>query len=404
MHLRIHPRSWSAAIASLTILAVLTPSAMADGGLFDFWPFKKKCEPEPQWIWPSEILPKDIKPEPKAEPKVEPKAEPKVEPKAEPKIEVPPVEAPQVMMPPEMGPALGAGGFSLASSNVGYIDSAIPRTMVRFRFDDGHDFRHPNRAEYFYAKYSSIGGPGVLLPEVSIDYQDYRTAFEYAFTRRLSAWIEVPARSINPVVNINAAGFSDINFGFKYAMIAEDNRYFTFQLRTYAPTGAATRGLGTDHYSIEPSLLTWWRFNDRLIFEGQLTDWIPSGGTNYAGNVLQYGIGASYLIWQNSTFRIRPVAEFVGWTVLGGKDTDFRLGVITTTTVPPGGGPALVAGTFGPIGTFDFSATGATIINAKVGGRVDIGDNFSIYVGFGRSLTGDFWYRNLLRVEARLAF
>src|SRR5262245_915915 len=46
---------------------------------------------------------------------------------------------------PEMGPALGGEGFALASSGVGYIDSAIPRTMVRLRFDAAYDNNRPDR-------------------------------------------------------------------------------------------------------------------------------------------------------------------------------------------------------------------------------------------------------------------
>src|SRR5690606_36194545 len=78
----------------------------------------------------------------------------------------------------------------------------------------------------------------------NIDYQEVIPYLEIAPTPWLSFFAEVPARYLNPTLVSNAEGFSDINYGFKYALIGNENQYVTFQLRTYVPTCDADRGLG----------------------------------------------------------------------------------------------------------------------------------------------------------------
>jgi hypothetical protein len=388
-----------AVLGSLALLLAIVPSAGADETLVSsFWPFKKskdkECEP-PSCVVPAPCLvPSEVKP-------VEPdKKEP--EKKAEEKL--PPPIIPPLTEAPEMGPALGAAGFSIASSNVGYIDSAIPFTGLRFRYDSAYDLTHPNRAEYFYAKYRSIGGNGVAFAETRVDYQEFRTALEYAWARRFSTFIEMPVRLINPELNNNAAGWGDLNFGGKFAAIADDTTFLTFQMRTYVPTGPGARGLGTNHVSLEPGLLFWKRVGDRLLLEGGFQDWIPINGSDYAGNVLQYGLGASYAVYQSCKCRVSPVVEFVGWTVLAGKDTDFILGPITTATAGQQQGGGTAVGGLGAVGTFNNPARGDTIVNVKGGVRVDIANQWSIYAGYGHALTGATWYKDLFRFELRWAF
>lgn len=401
---------WLATVAGVALLGLLAPAARADDELLVVsWPFKKKCE-APPLLCP---LPEPARDEKMLPPTVPPKKEDAPKKEDLPKKEDAPAAAPTTppttdlaAAAPETGPALGEG-VSLASSNVGYIDNAIPFTGLRFRADAAYRNNHPNRAEYFYGKYQSIGGPGVPGVETNVDYQDLRLGGEYAFDRRYSAFFELPYRFLNPDLNNNASGFSDINFGGKAALIAENTRFVTLQVRTYAPTGPAQRGLGTSHVSIEPGLLWWERVSERLLVEGEFKNWIPVNGSNYAGDVLQYGLGASYAVFQNNRVRISPVAEFVGWTVLGGQDADFVIGTTAVGVAAgpgPGPGGGGVVGTVGPVGTFNDSARGDTIINAKIGLRIDAGDRISIYTGYGRALTGEVWYKDLARVEVRLAF
>ena len=82
--------------------------------------------------------------------------------------------------------------------------------------------------------------------------------------------------------------------------------------------------------------------------------------------------------------------------VLSGKETIVPPSGVPPLTLPPG-----VDNTSGfPVK----SAAGDTIVNLKLGIRIRCGDFGDIYAGYGRALTGAFWYKNMFRVEYRYAF
>jgi hypothetical protein len=326
---------------------------------------------------------------------------------------------------------------SSSDSNSGYVDSAIPTDRFRIRYDAANDDTSADRAEFFYQQYQPqliTGAPGSVLyvntppsgrvtptggggggggggpgpnrgngqvvfaqpgdlignlqanglpkPEVKINYQEVSSYLEMKASDTFSGFVEVPARFLDPQVNQDTAGVGDMNAGFKWAFLYEENWISTFQMRTYIPTGPTTQGLGTGHVSLEPALLTWSRLADRFIFEGEFRDWIPIGGTDFAGNVLRYGFALSTNVYDSTKLRVVPVTELVGWTVLGGKET-----VALTPTL------------------FEIrDAAGSTIVNAKVGIRTYFGEHSDVYVGYGRALTGDVWYKNMFRLEYQLSF
>jgi hypothetical protein len=329
----------------------------------------------------------------------------------------------------------GAAGTVAIADNVGYIDSAIIRSRIRVRYDSAYDFNSPDKAEFFYAKCGCFANPknfltnGMFIPknafamgydphargpqhfpivppanpafsrgftgDPSINYQELATYLEYAPVRNFSSFIELPARFLNPTLVPNYYGFSDLNLGFKYAFVAQPNEYYTFQFRTYVPTGAPDRGLGTGHPTLEPALLVFQRLTDRLYFSGEFRDWIPVDGSNFAGNILRYGAGLTYNIVLTSRFRVAPVNEVVGWSILGGKEL-----------VP---NPSQFGGIVKSVG-------GQCIVNEKIGLRFGLGnynqpgggsalnDRHSLYVGYGQAMTGDHWYKHDLRVEYNFWF
>jgi hypothetical protein len=291
-------------------------------------------------------------------------------------------------------PPAGPGEMvSVQDSRGGYIDSAIVGNELRLRYESAYDNNRPDRAEFFYAKCgcfrtaglgaANVGfdpkAAGPRLPETKVDYQDITAYGEVALAERFSVFVETPFRFLNPEQNANTAGFADMNAGLKYALLQNADQVGTFQLRTYIPTGASTHGLGTDHVSVEPALLYYQRLSDRLTLEAELRDWIAIGGSDFAGNVLRYGAGVSYAIHRSHDLTIAPVFELVGWTVLDGKEFLFPENVIK-------------------------DASGDTIVNGKIGVRVNFGASSSLYAGYGRALTGDVWYKDIIRVEYRLAF
>jgi hypothetical protein len=288
-----------------------------------------------------------------------------------------------------------------SGSMVGYIDDAIVGSEVRIRFEAGFGDNTPDRAEFFYAKSGSYAflpptnpafdpnapgpGPGAVA---NLNFQQLYFNVEYAPNQRFAVFAEPPVRWIQVESGSNfpnQGGLGDLRAGFKVAMLASPDRYLTLQFRTYFPTGNSSRGLGTNHYSVEPALLYYQRFSKRLSFESEVGDWIPTGGSagvaslsnphpgRFSGNVLFYGVGPSYELYSSDRVRFTPVVELVGWSVLSGFET----------------------------GATPEASGGTNIVNLKIGARTEFGAHSSVYVGYGRALTSADWYNSILRVEYR---
>jgi hypothetical protein len=299
----------------------------------------------------------------------------------------------------------------------GYIDSAIVSNKARIRYDSAYNNPFPDRAEFFYPEcgcFPNAAGPP--LPESSVDYQDIETYLELAAGRYASAFVELPVRFINPVANDNTAGLGDVRAGFKYALLAESDRWLTLQFRGYFPTGDGDRGLGTEHVSLEPGVL-YQSTHDRLTLLGEFRTWIPVGGSkeefplaanlggpggtvrNYAGTILRYGMGTGYDFYRShdrcTPVRATLVSEFVGWTILDGLKEHTLTPFEPIETSPGVLNPAFVE-------EYE-SARGDTIVNLKIGVRLSSNDD-SLYFGYGKSLTNDIWYSDMLRAEYSYLF
>lgn len=299
---------------------------------------------------------------------------------------------------------------TVESSMVGYIDNAIVGTEVRVRFDAAFNDAFPDRAEFIYGKcgcYRSLPlsdpnydpnapGPGSGKPD-QVNFQALSFMGEYAprGRGRFSAFFEIPIRWVQPQGSFvgtqyfSAGGIGDVIGGLKFALLASQRRYLTAQLKSYFPSGDARRGLGTHHYSVEPSLLYYQRISDRFEIEGEVGGWLPTSGSagaptnssqKFSGNVFFYGIGPSYRVIDHEQFKLAPVIELVGWTVTGGFQTGGK-------DAPQ---PA--------------SADGTNIVNMKLGARMAFREHNSVYVGYGRALTSADWYNDILRVEYRYSF
>lgn len=284
---------------------------------------------------------------------------------------------------------------NLSRSPTGYVEDAAVGTMVRVRFDAGFDMTAPDRAEFFYGKcgcYRAAGldpnasGPGALIL-TRLRFQETHISIEYALAHRFSLFLDGSGRSIQPQGGVGGPLFAsqtgpgDLQTGFKFAPLASSDGYLTFQLRAYLPTGDSRLGLGTGHYSVEPSLLFTRKVAHAVAVSGQFSVWHPVGGSSavpvnagqsFAGNVLTFGAGVSRRFLVSENFRVAPVLEMVGWSVRSGYETLSS----------------------GPV-----SAAGDNIVNAKLGARLFMGSQNSLYVGFGRQLSHVGWYRDLLRME-----
>ena len=322
-------------------------------------------------------------------------------------------------LPPQTSKSAKAGKTKKPSrpphvgSMVGYVDDAIVGSQIRIRFDAGFHDNAPDRADFFYAQYAGLNGPGPNSVVADLNFQQLYLRAEYAPRQRFSFFTELPVRWIQPqliVANLNPpatltnqAGISDLAAGFKLAALASPNQYLTFQFQAYFPSGNASSGLGTNHYSVEPALLYYRSLSDRVALEAELGDSHPIGGSScrnpcnstnltgpntqgFAGDVFFYGVGPSYVAYQNEHLRIAPVIELVGWRVLGGLETNCVPSLLDCSN------------------QVAVSADGTNIVNLKAGARAMVGPHSSFYIGYGHQLTHAFWYKEIVRAEYRYSF
>lgn len=298
-------------------------------------------------------------------------------------------------MPGNMGTMAGPSGqlagtgkgistdvaLSIADSFVSILDSALPRNVVGTRFDAAYINRQPTRATYLFPKGGVPGGVGFPLSETRVDTLDLTSYAEYSLTPWFSLFVEGSMRWLNPEVNDNEFGTSDMRYGIKLCTWSDENVIATFLLRIYQPS-AKNETLGTGHWSLEPGLLAAYRVNNKIQLEGEFRYWIPLGNDDYSGNILRYGIGVSYGQRKPAGVWYMPVLEGVGWTLLSGKTM--------VATAPD---------------AFEIQdARNQTIVNAYLGIRAGYGKNVDFYIGYGRSLTGQFWARDMYRFEFRFLY
>jgi hypothetical protein len=289
------------------------------------------------------------------------------------------------------------------ASMVGYLEDPIVSSKVRVRYELGFENTAPDRAEFFYGKCGCYRNPalGSLFdpdapgpgPGAATDL-DFRQIFvwgEYAASDRVSVFGELPIRWILPQAFLagtgapfdDQSGIGDLRAGAKFALSTNDMHTVTAQVKAFLPTGEADKGLGTDHLSIEPALLYFQQLGERAAIEAEGGLWLPYGGADgigdglhehFAGRIFFFGVGPSVDVVRTDRVRIAPVVELIGWHVLGGYSAP--------TT----------------------DAEGTKIYNIKFGARVVLNNQGSFYFGYGKALTDDVWYDDILRFEYRHGF
>ena len=258
------------------------------------------------------------------------------------------------------------------------IDAAQPANVFRIRFDAAYDHERPDRAEYFWARTQDGKGPDSA--ERNVDYQEIRFYLERR-TERSSAFTEIPLRVLDPEVNPNTTGLSDINFGVKSILFEGEQYQLTSIFRTYILSGLDRRGLGTGHVSMEPGILGNYRLSDYTYLHGEFKFFFPiAGDSDFSGEVLRYGVGLSH-VWSESSSlgcTLIPTIELVGWSVLDGMETT-------------------------PTGTaVDIDPEG--ILNVQPGLRIVFGESFELGISGAFAISGNHWYEELLRLDLRWFF
>jgi hypothetical protein len=277
---------------------------------------------------------------------------------------------------PDVDPALG-----INDTFVSFIDSAVPRNVIGLRFDGEYNNRQPMRATYLFPRGAQPNAVGFPLPERRVHTQEFTSYAEYGIVPWFSLFIEAPYRWINPDINANESGAGNMRYGMRICTWSDEGFIATILLRLYQHSAEVGR-LGTGHWSIEPGLLAAYRINENWHLEGEFRYWIPLTADDFAGNIFRYGLGVSYGQRKENGVWYMPVVEAIGWTVMSGK-----------TMIAESVDNFVIR-----------EARNATIVNAYLGVRVGYARNVDLYVGYGRSFTGDYWARDTVRVEVRLSY
>lgn len=281
-----------------------------------------------------------------------------------------------------------AGGKRVINS-LFELDSAQPVSVIRLRFDSAYDLEKPDRAEFFWAR--TVDGKGPEFAERSVDYQDFNFYMETALgDGALAVFTEIPIRVLEPSVNDNTTGLSDIVVGTKTVLMDRDEFQITMYMKTFIPSGLDSRGLGTGHTSMEPGVLGRWQLDEHTWLHGQLGYWFPiAGDAEFSGEIIHYGIGLSHLLWEWNTDSkscykaVISTLEFVGWSVMDGLETNPG----STVAAPDISEPD-------PAGIF----------NIQPGVRILCGQNKDFGVSAAIAVTNEHWYDQLFRFEFRWFF
>jgi hypothetical protein len=300
-------------------------------------------------------------------------------------------------------PPPAAGAPHRRPSMVGYIDDSSISNKFRVRFDSGSDIKGADRSEFFYAKcgcYRGLPpsnpaydpnapgpGPGVLT---SADYTEFHVFGEYALNPRIAVLGNLPIRSLKPQTFVpgtgsfgDQSGLGDIRAGLKLGMATDASSQITLQVMAFMPTGESEKGLGTNHWSIDPAVLYNTDLGEHASLEAEFGTVLPTDGSagvptsspdNFSGKVIHYGVGPSVDVYNTGDARLAAVVELFGWHIVDGFSTFENM-----------------------------PANGMNIVNLKLGGRMAFGKN-SIYVGWGKALTDVTWYDQILRFEYRYGF
>jgi hypothetical protein len=266
-----------------------------------------------------------------------------------------------------------------------FTEAARPVTQQRFRWDAGLGMQFPDRAEFFWARADGHGrGPKPIPPalgETNLDYHEL-SMYTEAASGPFSAFAITPYRSNYGDSTHHSAGFSDVRVGTKTLVFDCELLQIAFVFRTDILSGRASKGLGTGHMALEPSLVFGLNLSPCSYLQGQIAQWIPLGGNKtYEGGVLHY-----HFAWNRTLCRLAcevpliATVELNGYTFQDGSYTD----------------PASVPVTQ--------SASRETYLSMAPGLRLFICDKVDFGVGSDLGLTSPSWTDATIRSEFRLRF
>ena len=213
-----------------------------------------------------------------------------------------------------------------------FTEAARPVTQMRLRYEHVWDYPFPDKSEYLYPRADGKGkGPKPRAGTFGggrVNYQTFMFYNEVAIDR-FSASIELPYEQVSPDNYAGASGFGDMSIGTKSMLLDCELMQFTFGFKTIVPSGNFSKGLGTGHVSLEPSLMLSLKLAPETYLQSQLAYRFPLGGDGtYQGPVLHYHLSVNQLLWHcGHDIKLIGVAELNGYELLGGSYTSTDTGL-----------------------------------------------------------------------------
>lgn len=255
-----------------------------------------------------------------------------------------------------------------------WVESARPVTQFRYRWDMALGMQYPDRSEFVWPTVGTLGPSAVPNSLTMHDLSMYSEIASGGF----SIFTDMPYRSWNGD-GMGGAGFGDMSVGTKSVLFDCELMIVTFQFKTFIPIGMGFKGLGTQHVSLEPSLLMAINLSPDTSFQAQISEWIPIGALSGGGAVLHGHASLNHVL-----YRWQPAVPIIG--TLEANSWSFQDGTYTT--------PSLDV----------VQSSGETYVSAGPGVRVVVCDKIDFGIGTAFSLTDQHWGEQTLRSEFRWRF
>jgi hypothetical protein len=248
----------------------------------------------------------------------------------------------------------------------------------------------PDKSEWFWAQENGKGpkfagtipaGQTKAPGSPNLNYDEGFLYMEGA-VERFGLFVELSYRDVQPILYPGTAGFGDMIVGTKSLLLDCELLQFTFQFKAYLPTGNFTKGLGTGHTSLEPSLIAAIKLTPVTYFQFQTAIWCPIGGTqSFEGPVFHYHLSLNQLLCHcGHGVQLIGMLELNGYDLAGGAYTSPLDGLPVSSKLV------------------------SEIVNVGPGLRLDICSRVDFGVGSAIAVTKDRMAQELARVEFRWRF
>ncbi len=270
------------------------------------------------------------------------------------------------------------------ANNAFFIDNVRPVTQMKLGVDFGWDLQKPDKSELFWAQVNQKGprGPANTAPR-TLDYSRAYMVNEAAVNGVFSVSVETSILAHDPDGNFNpSSGFGDLVLGTKSMLLDCELLQAAFGFKTFLPTGNFTKGVGTGHTSLEPSLMASLKLTPYSYLQGQIGYRFPIGGTaGIQGSLVYGGLAYNHLLWNcGHDIELIGTLEAHLSCSTNGRYTDPDTGALLRTN---------------DLGSFFNAGPGIRLVLCK---KVDFG------LGLAFALTDETILGHLLRAEMRWRF